>query len=154
MQILNKKEGGVSKSRTTLIVLGLLLFICMLLFLVTSSSDKDSSSTPSNSKISENTTEDPSVMIPVAFEGNYTWEEIQPKLHFILVASGEENPESRYLNVANSLINLRKASTKEGITVMMILDRTVSYYEAIDDKGNALALSDALGLATAELEVE
>lgn len=106
---------------------------------------------PEEIKVDEN---DPSIVIPSVFVGNYSWSQIQPKLHSLIVASGEPNPESKYMNVANATFTLRKSSTRKDLTEMMIIDRALSYYVALSSTESKMSLPDALALATVELEVE
>lgn len=164
---MNKEKALGNKRNKILILLGILLFCCfscIALSMYGNSLPKTETTTPKQeipNKVSNtnpvppSTTEnDPSIIIPVVFLGNHTWSEIQPKLNKILLASGEQNPTGKYLNVANALLELRKSSTRKDITEMMILDRAIQYYDALSSNEGKFTIPEALSFAVLELEIE
>ncbi len=150
-QINNDKQQGA-------LVVGCIILIGLFLLIVSNSSKQGPSDTRQNSYADETSASttignDPSVIIPSVFLGDYTWEEIQPRLHYALKASGEPNPEEKYLNIASGLIELRKAASIP-LTEMMILERAIGYYEALSGTESKLKITDAMALAAVELEIE
>lgn len=138
-------------------ITGIILFAFIYLLISGPRNNVQSPTTPTNSVVSVSTSsqqKDPSIIIPTVFLGEYSWNEIKPKLDLILIAASEPITEEKYLNVANALFELRKSSSRLEMTEMMILDRALLYYSAIESTESNLKLANALALAVTELDIE